>query len=349
MLVIYLQDKDGNNITQVFNAYGFKCTQRLSDYSEAEFTLSNDNPALSYSNFQEFNRCRITREIDGVVQEYIDGYVKVGEAGVNETTIVVRSWEHFLARKVVNSSKNYSSQSIQAIVNDFIGDINTREALPFSVSSNCSATTIDFEIPKNTNALNALKSLASRGFQFVIKDKELIVKEEVGEDRTAGSNYYLLKRRYDEPGDRNVRDRNVVYDADTIANAVTEKSTGFTTDAGSIATFGRIEENIVVDGGVASSISSVLDARKGSVKQVEIEPDVEDFFYSSIGDKVQAEIDGGNDIAKYTGPVYVLEKIVSGQDLKNVRSKVSSGTVYTPTLLETIKEYNARIARLELL
>jgi hypothetical protein len=262
MLVIYLQDKDGNDLTQVFNAYGFSCTNRLSDYGEAEFSLANDNPAVTYANLMEFNRCRITREIDGVIDQYIDGYIKVGEGKINETTIIVRTREHFLGRKLVDNTKDFNSQTVKAIAENLIDDMNAREDTGITVSANCSTTVIDFDVPKNTTVLNALKNLAKRGFQFSIVDRELIVGEEIGVDRTSGSDYYLLKRRHDEPADRNVKDFQVTYDADTIANAVTEKSTTFSTDVGSITTFGRIEENIVVDGGVAGSIASILDARK---------------------------------------------------------------------------------------
>jgi hypothetical protein len=57
---------------------------------------------------------------------------------------------------------------------------------------------------------------------------------------------------------------------------------------------------------------------------VEIQPIVEDFFFSQVGDKLQAEIDNGTDIGLYTGSVYVLEKKVKGMDLKDVTGKVSS-------------------------
>jgi hypothetical protein len=48
---------------------------------------------------------------------------------------------------------------------------------------------------------------------------------------TQENGYFELKRKRDEPGDTNVRDVSIAYDADTISNAITEKTTGFTTDA----------------------------------------------------------------------------------------------------------------------
>lgn len=44
----------------------------------------------------------------------------------------------------------------------------------------------------------------------------------------------------------------------------------------------------------------------------------------------------------------MTEISVRGEGLKDVKAKVSNGTIYTKNLLETIKEYNERIKRLEL-
>lgn len=160
--------------------------------------------------------------------------------------------------------------------------------------------------------------------------------------------YFELKRKRDEPGDTNVRDVSIAYDADTISNAITEKTTGFTTDAGSIAQYGRLEENITADGGISESVTKALDIKKSSTAQVDIDPLVDDFFFATVGDKLQANIDLGNNITVYSGPVYVTEISVRGEGLKDVKAKVSNGTIYTKNLLETMKEYNERIKRLEL-
>ena len=95
-----------------------------------------------------------------------------------------------------------------------------------------------------------------------------------------------------EPNDRNVLDFEVLSSADDIANAVFCKNTGFSTDASSVAKYGRIE-HIVSNSDVSESseVASQLAGRKDGIVTVELEPDIQDFSFADIGDLVAVYLD----------------------------------------------------------
>lgn len=89
---------------------------------------------------------------------------------------------------------------------------------------------------------------------------------------------------------RNIKSARVVLDGDQLTNAVFGKTVGFSTDAGSITQYGRVERFVTGDGSEATLIADTLDKNKELLKQIELDPSVQDFFFANIGDIVAVNI-----------------------------------------------------------
>ena len=350
MIVLYANDKDNNELTQVFDPLDFSCSQRLNDYDEVVLTYSSKNKNLTYDNIKEYNRARVTTEKNhNNVKTFVDWVVKSVSTDSQYTKVVVRSLEYVLSKKIVIADKSYTNKSVHYIVDDLLDEVNGREDTGITAHADCSTETLDLEVKKGTNILQILKTMTGRGYVFKVIDGEVLMDSEIGEDRTIGDNYYLFKRDVTDSNDRNILDWSISYDADTIVNCVIHKDEAtFDTDATSITDFGRIEQVVVNDLDASWTTTAILANQKQSTSQVDVQPYVDDFFFSELGDKVAIQIDGGGDIAKYTGDSVVMEKTVSWLWLIDVTARLSTNTVYTPTLIEQIKEWVARVGRLEL-
>lgn len=343
--IIYLYDSQWNQLTQIYDANDFECTKKLSAYDTASFVIPATHPDSTSATLQAFNEVKVTEMIDGAEQTYIHWVISWVEADLDRTRVFIRSFEWLFEKKVNDEDKSYSSQTIDAIVQDLLDDLNTR--YDTGITLDCWVTdTVDLDLSKGVTFSSALQEVVKLWYEYKVIDKVLCVKEIVWEDKTSGANYIELKWDIDEPNDRNLKWARVLTDWDQIVNAPYEAVSGFTTDATSISTYGRIERTVVADWSASVAKADALEKWKDLIKQIEVDPSIDDFFFANIWDLVQVMLDAGNDIMQFDGSAKILQIQIDTRGV--VRVTVSSNSVRTPTLAEVIREHSKRLDKLEL-
>lgn len=347
MIVLYLYDKARNPLTQIFNVNDFSCTLRLNDSDDATIIFPANDKAIEYSKFKEFNRVRITNEVRWVVKTYIEWFVDSAVINSETMEVNIRSLEALLDRKIL-IKHNLNNTSVSSILTTLLNEINARENTGITVHSSTSTLVTSVTVEKGTTLLQAIKKLTALWLSFKIVDNKLLMAQSIWVDRTVPPNYYLFKRDRTDENDRNIINWSIWYDSKTITTAVTETShTWFVTDAGAIAEFWYIEENIVVDTDRSMTLASELAKKKDSTRQVTVEPKINDFFFADIGDKVAVQINWGNDIAFYEWSSIVVEKSI--RNTNEPTATLSNSNIYTKNVLDRIKSFGERISRLELI
>jgi len=157
--------------------------------------------------------------------------------------------------------------------------------------------------------------------------------------------YVALEWDSNEQGLRNIKSARVVLDGDQLTNAVFGKTVGFSTDAGSITQYGRVERFVTGDGSEATLIADTLEKNKELLKQIELDPSVQDFFFANIGDIVAVNIVWLNELVEFQGTARIMQKSIDTRGM--VKVIVSKNSVKTPSFFERIREYDKRISKLE--
>lgn len=344
MIIVYIYDHQGNPLTQVFDVQRFECTQTLNNYDQAKFAFSSNHQDNSSSKLKTYNEVKITKIKHGIEYEYIHGLIHNVEATLTETIVTIRSFEWLFEKKIIAVDKSYTDQAVDQIISELLWEINTR--YDTSISLDCAITdTIDLNITKWSSFSSVLQELVKLWYQYRIMQKKLCIKENIWIDRTTWSWFYQLKWNSSDPLERNIAKATISTDAWQLTNAPFEKTVWFQTDSSSIESYGRVEETITADGSPTVALQDTLESKASLAKIIDIDPKVKDFFAVNVWDRLSVDINAGNDIMTYYGTVHVLQKT---QDRRGVvKLLVSSSTVKVPTLLETIRNHEKSIKKLQ--
>lgn len=346
MRVTYLNDKDGNPLTQLFDVVDYDVGLRMNNRSEATVKISS-NEDISISDIQYMNEVIINDESDWV-KEVIRGVIYGRSIEWDTIEIYIRSYEYLLQRKVTATTSSYND-TVHNIVNTLLTEINGREDT--GITLDCGVTdVINVDAQKWQSIFSILENIASKGYEFIIKNKVLYVKEDIGIDRSVtGDDYFQFKIDYNDASDRNVVDAKMKGDANSIANAIFGKSTWWSTDATSISTYGRLEDIVATaDGWESSLVASEVQRRKDGVTEIDLQTQLTDFFFADVGDTLDCYIDRWNGILYYDGTVKLTEKRIKYDKMKDIRVTVSTKNFILENLLSRIQNNTKRIQRLEL-
>lgn len=338
--VVYLYDHQWNIRTQIFDVTNFECTQNLNGYDTASFQIPNTHEDNTLLNLRPLNECKITLITENGEKTYIHGVLGIPEAGLQTTTVFVRSFEWLFENKIIDVSKNYLGQTLDAIMADLLWGINARYDM--GITLDCGVTdTVDLPIAQGATFASALKDIVALWYQYRVINKKLTVKSSVWSDKSTGVGVVELRRVFDDPLDRNIWDANIKYDGTQIINAPFDKSAWFSTDADSIGSFGRLEKTVWS----VQERTTTLEQHKDLIKILEVEPSIDDFFFADIGDQLKLELDAGNDLMQHNWSVHVLQKIIDTRDV--VRVQVSTTTTKSLSFLETVKDNAREILKLK--
>jgi len=344
MLIVYLYDHQWNPLTQLFAVQRFECTQTLNSYDQARFVIPSTHQDNTLSKLKLFNEVKVSHLKAWKESCYIHGIIHSVEASLTQTVVTIRSFERLFEKKLISSDATYTNQSLVSIISWLLATINAR--YDTGIILNCSLSdTIDLSVTKGATFASVLQEIVKLGYQYRVLNKLLCIDTRLWTDRTTGENYYQLKRDVQDPLERNIAEASITNDAWQLTNSPFEKSVWFQIDQESIDTYGRVEETISADGNATVALQETLTSKASGARVLELSPIVQDFFAVSIWDLLAVHIDAGNEIMNYTWSVQVLQKI---QDTRGVvRLTVSSSTTRIPTLLETIREHDKLIKKLE--
>lgn len=347
MIIIYIADHTWQNqLTQIFDATDVSASIKINDFGSATFTIGQDHVANTDEILQLFNDCKITQKIGSTEKTVFHWYIRLVQATWDKTEVECRTFEHLLDRRRVASSASQTG-ALNTILASLINAINT--TYDTGITLDCDVTTsTTIAWSKGESVLTILKKLDGL-YDFVIRDKVLYVWETVGIDRTSGDDFWQFKRDWRYPADRNVVNFEVTINGDDLANAIQGKSAWYQTDASSIAEYGRIEDVISnSDGSETAEVTKELVERATPTKNIDIDPDVSDFFFADVGDVVSLYLDAGNPIGQYFGAAKINEKSITFGDLNRVKVKLSESKIANQDLFDRIRATQKRLERLEL-
>lgn len=344
MLIVYLYDHQWNPLTQLFSVQRFECTQTLNSYDQARFVIPSDHQDNTLNKLKLYNEVKVTYLKVWKESCYIHGVIHSVEASLTETVVTIRSFEWLFEKKLISTDMNYSNQTLVSIISWLLATINAR--YDTGISLDCSLSdTIDLSISKGATFSSVLLEIVKLGYQYRVTNKTLSIATRLWDDRTSWEKYFQLKRDVQDPLERNIAEASITTDAWQLTNSPFEKSAGFQINQESINTYGRIEESISADGNADVALQETLTTKASWARVIELSPIIKDFFAVSIWDLLAVYIDAGNEIMTYTGSVQVLQKI---QDTRGVvKLIISSSTTRIPTLLETIREHDKLIKKLQ--
>lgn len=344
MLIIYVYDHQGNPLTQLFAVQRFECTQTLNSYDQARFVIPSNHQDNTLNKLKIYNEVKVSHLKTWKESCYIHGVIHSVEASLTETVVTIRSFEWLFEKKLISIDMTWSNQSLVTIVSWLLATINARYDTGITLSCSLSDM-IDLTITKGATFASVLQEIVKLGYQYRVINKTLCIDTRIGDDRTSWEDYFQLKWNVQDPLERNIAEATITTDAWQLINATFEKTAGFQIDQESINTYGRIEESISADGNPTVALQETLTTKASGARVLELSPIIQDFFTVNIWDLLAVHIDAGNEIMTYTGSVQVLQKL---QDTRGkVRLIVSTSTTRIPTLLETIREQEKRIKKLE--
>lgn len=343
-VVVYIYDHQWNIRTQIFDVTNFECTQNINAYDTASFQIQYNHDENTEINLKAYNEVKIVEVTDSGELVYIHWVIDSVEAWLVNTVVYVRSFEWLFEHKIIDTDKNYSAQTLDAVMTDLLANVNGRYDTGLTLDCGV-ADTIDLTVKKWSTLASVLKEIVGLWYQYRVLEKVVIVKEIVWSDKTAWVNFVELRWDINDPQDRNVSDAQIKLDWWQMINAPFHTTGGFSTDATSIWNFGRIEQVVSSDGTPAQALADALEKHKDLIKVIDVTPSVDDFFFADIWDKVKLYIDAGNDIMQFDWSVNVIQKLIDTRWV--VRIQVSSTTVKALTFLETVKENQKEIQKLK--
>lgn len=342
MFIVYIKNPFWEKITQIFNISSLRIKQKLNDISFASFELFISDKNANYENFQEFNKVEIYKQENNQEKLLFSWVVKNIEANLEKIKVSLNDDVFLLKKKKIYWDTNYVNTSIKDILSDILSKINTRN--DSGIVLDCQITeTVSKEYKNWKDFLEVLKDLAKNGYEFTVKDWTLIFTNSIGKDKTTWSDFVEFLFDKDNIESNNIGSAKSLYDSSNIANAIIVKDSWNTEDTTSIETYWRIEEFFS-----SWEKNSILNERKNSIRELEINPSNNDFFIADIWDLVNVYINTGSDLLFHNGHLKIIEKELVSWELNKVNIKLSSWNIKSLQIVEKIAEMDGKIKNLEL-
>lgn len=344
MYIVYVNDKNGNPITQIFTARDFSGTSKLSDFGTAEFSLDPSDKENNFTTLREFNEVIITyKDWDTDEVEKFRGYLKTRRNTSKGTLVHCRTYEHLLERKKTNVDGNVTNQ-LKIIIQSLLDQVNGR--YNSGITLDCNVTdTYNLKYTKWESILSILKRITST-YEFTMIGKVLVIAPSVWVDRSTWWDIVEYIRDINAPWYRTILDYEISRDADNIANAIQSKETFFVSNSDSINVYGRIEETITIWDGVDTD--SQLVKRSEWLTKVSVTPTIWVYDNIWLWDIVKVKIDNGTEISRVTWVLKVYEKSRNSGSYEVSNIKLSSTKPFTLDILDVIRENLRRVERIEL-
>lgn len=339
--VIYISDHLWNPITQIFNVSSIDINQKLNNLSTASFSLETGDKNCKYEYFKELNRIKICQIADNIEKVMFDWVVRWVSTDLNNTKITLNCRHFLLKKKILYIDKTYTNQSISSILQDIVDHINSRDT--GFVNLVCDIDTlITRDYRKKKNFLDILKDLAWDTYEFIFENNTLTFTNTIWSDKSSWSEIVLFEFDINSPESRTITKAVNDRDADNIDTAVIWEDWN-DESAEAISNFWRLEQ------GFNSWLASdLLNQRKDSTREVNIQPKVSDFFICDIWDIVKTYIYTWWDMMYYNWWLKVIEKTFKSWALNIINIKLNTWKVKTLDLIETISNLKSRVGNLEL-
>ena len=342
MFVIYIKDKDWNNLTQIFEARKIEVKLKLNDISSASFELSNLDKNNKYEYLKEFNLVYIYKLEDNEEKLILEWTIRSVEADLNKSKILVNDKLFLLKNKILYSDTTYTDKTVDYILLDLLDNINSRYET--NITLDCWITdTITKTYKTWKTILDILKDIALNWYEFEIKDNILTFKETIWEDKSVWENFVEFTYDINSLDSRTIDNAKSEYDSDNLANAIIVNWSWNVINQTSIDNFWRTEKYFI-----SWDKAEIISERKDSIKELELTPISNDLFQVNLWDVIKVYINAWNDIMFYDWNLKVIEKQFSSWDLDRIKIRLSKWKVKTLNLIETIQDLKNRTKNLEI-
>lgn len=342
MFVIYINNILWENISQIFEVNNLEVKLKLNDISTASFEVSNLYVENNYVNFKEFNEVTIYKIENNLEKLMFSWIIRSVEADLFKTKVILNDKIFLLKNKLLYSDKTYENISINSILTEILNEINSRYDSWIILETNATEL-VTKSYRKWQTYFDVLKDLALNWYEFEVKDNKLYFKESIWIDRISWAEFVEFSYDIKFPWSRTIDTAKMEYDSDNIASVILQKDTWESVNTESTLEFWRNEKYFT-----SWDKDILLEERKWSVKEYEITPIAHDFFVANLWDTVKVFIDAGNDIIYFNGWLKVIEKNYKSWELDKVSIRLSTWSVKTLNLIETIQDLRNRTRNLEI-
>jgi len=266
----------------------------------------DSNDVFNCKGLREFQKIQLIKTwfFEEIVFE---GFIYSMKPTFSNINIIARDYKGLLLNKVLFSDKNYSSKTLDFILNDLLSNLNSRssgdtnpEAWDYEIDS--PATGITKEFKKGITYFNIFKELGViSNKNWTVKEGKVLFREILGSDKTSGDNFTELIYNKNAPDENNIS-KMTVDRFGTLRNTILTSITS-SSDATSLATYWRLETYEDIAG---SELTNKLDRLKEPQKKHAFVVD-----YSKIntelelGDKIYVNINSGIDFLDIAGDLFI--------------------------------------------
>lgn len=340
MYVVYIYDHLWNILTQLFKFESLKIVEKINNISTVDFEIPNDINC-KYEFFKEYNQVKIFKNKNWKETELFSWIIRSVKSTFDQTSVSLNCFHLLLRKKIIYTDKNYTD-SIKNIIQDIINEINSRDE-NFIEEFECDVVEeVTKEYKAKRTFFDILWDLAGDKYEFSFDWKKLIFQETIWEDKSFWKNIVLFEYNINSPESRTINWAEFEYDSDHIVNAVHWEDWQVE-DSESISEFGRLEEWFT-----SWIASEILEERKNSVKELNIDSIINDFSICNLWDIVRVYIDTWNDIMQFDWTLKVIEKTLKIWWVDSVEIKLNVWKITSLWLRDTLSSMNSRIKNLEL-
>jgi len=309
---------------------------------------TDDEQNLNCTGLREMQKIQLieTGQFDKIIFE---GYIYILRPGFKSVVLQCRDFKGLLDRKVLYSSRNYSNETLDDILDDLATDLNARssgdtnpEAWTYEIDVDVTGITKSFD--KGLSYFNIFKELGViANKDWTVKEGKILFKEILGEDKTSGSNFTEFVFDKNAPDENNIADIRV----DTFGTITNNILTSSTSDENNASTeeFGRLEAYNDISGDeLTNELARISQRQRTHVFTID---------YSRIntipelGDKISVEINTGIEFLDITGDLFITrrkveflggENVVINVDVSEITVKKSNFINTLNTLQDDVKK-----------
>jgi hypothetical protein len=361
--VVKISDKSDSVLAQIINPRDLTYSKTINKRWTASFFIRYDDPDATKANLQEFNRVDIYEQIDNVEYKVFEGVIRGYDATFEGVEVMMGDFGYLFENRILfDADYTAVNEPVNTTLSNILSDLNAKDDMGITLDLEDVLTdNVDKEYKRGENFMKILKDLSvDVNGEWQVKNRKLQFKESIGIDRTTPQTEEYLDFRYDidNPTENSILKAIVTTDSKDLANALLGKSSSnfaTATDAGSIATRGRIEKvksfDTTAAAGLSGHTTNYLELHKESVQFHKITPNTTRLTFKDIdiGDIVPIYINTGSDLLAVDENFKVVK--ISNKTTDNsleLNIEFSKTAVEEKNVVDDIVDLKERVNQLEI-
>lgn len=342
----------GSTATQIEEIREIEIEEYIDSFDILNFYIDyykDGNGILNCTGLREFQKIQLIKT--GQIEEIIfEGFIYNLQPDFNNVKVVARDYKGLLDAKVLFTDKNYSSQTLDFILNDLLTDLNGRssgdtnpEAWTYEIDAPATGITKIFD--KGLSYFSIFKELGIiANKDWTVKQGKIYFKDILGEDKTSGDNFTELVFDKDAPDENNIS--NIKVNRYWSLRNIILTSITDTSDATSLNTYGRLENyNDIAGGELTNELSRSSKTQRThnfDIDYSRINTEVK------LGDKIKVGVNTGVEFLDISGDLFITRRKIVLRGNANVilSVDVSEITVKKTSFIHTLNNLQDDVKKL---